>query len=169
MKKQIFFVIALFSLVSCTEDIRFNDPSFQGVKDNVFWRAIESRASISPSGSLIIEAYTGNEEIILKMPSPTTVVKQEDKSSYITHALGTSNSKTAVFIVTQDADKITYTTGIDRGDGEIIITEYDDVNNTISGTFKFNAENTDGNSEVDPVLNFQYGFFYKVPLVVKVP
>jgi hypothetical protein len=83
--------------------------------------------------------------------------------------LGSSNSKTAVYVVNQGNSEIKYTTGIDIGNGEIIITEYDSENNTISGTFKFNAENVDDNSSADPVLNFQQGVFYKVPVSVLVP
>jgi hypothetical protein len=41
----------------CEEDVRFNNPSFQGVKDNVFWRAVVSNASLSANGSLVIEAH----------------------------------------------------------------------------------------------------------------
>lgn len=148
--------MVLFSIVSCEEDVRFNSPSVQGMKNNVFWRALDSKATLGPNGAVVIEAYTGFEVLTLKT---TSTIEQS-------YPLGTSNSKTAVFVVTQDADKITYTTGIDRGDSEIIIREYDDVNKTISGTFKFNAININNNSTADPVLNFQYGVFHKVPVVV---
>ena len=159
MKNFVLYIVVLFSIVSCEEDVRFNNPSVQGMINNVFWRALESKATLGPNGAVVIEAYTGFEVLTLKTTSTTL-------QSY---PLGTSNSKTAVFVMTQDADKITYATGIDVGDGQIVITEYDDVNNTISGTFKFNAKNTNNNSTADPVLNFQHGVFYKVPVVVKTP
>jgi hypothetical protein len=44
--------------------------------------------------------------------------------------------------------------------GEIVITGYDGVNNIVSGTFKFNAINTNGDPLAEPNLNFQYGNFY---------
>jgi hypothetical protein len=39
-----------------------------------------------------------------------------------------------------------------------VITEYDTVNNTISGTFKFNLENI-FNNPLSGALNFQQGVF----------
>ena len=159
MKKYILFLVVFFAVVSCEEDVRFNNPSFQGMKNNVFWRAVQAKATLSSDGSVLIEAYTGTEVMSLKMTSTTTQK----------YPLGSSNSKTAVYVVNQGNSEIKYTTGIDIGNGEIIITEYDSENNTISGTFKFNAENVDDNSPADPVLNFQQGVFYKVPVSILVP
>ena len=45
-----------------------------------------------------------------------------------------------------------------------MITEYDAVNKTVTGTFKFNAENTDDSSSASPTVNFQQGVFYKIPV-----
>lgn len=157
-------MIMLFSLVSCTEDVSFNNPSFQGLKDNVFWRAVESKASIAANGSLTIEAYSRSEVITLKIPLPTTAVKQEDESSHISYFLGTTTAKTAKYVLTDKDGTITFTTGLGVGDGQIAITDYDEVNKTVSGTFKFNAENTENNPLAGPILNFQQGVFYKVPL-----
>ncbi|HEY4618713.1 MAG TPA: DUF6252 family protein [Flavobacterium sp.] len=154
MKKQILLILALFSLISCVEDVSFNNPSFQGVKDNVFWRAIESKASLDPSGSLVIEAYSGSEVITLKTTSTAAQ----------TYVLGTSTSKTATYVRTGSDGTITFATGTGIGDGQISITEYDPENNTVTGTFKFNAENIDNNPSVGSVLNFQQGVFYKVPI-----
>ena len=151
--------MVLFVVVSCEEDVRFNNPSFQGMKNNVFWRAVQAKATLASDGSLLIEAYTGTEVMSLKMTSTTTQK----------YPLGTSNSKTAVYVINQGNSEIKYTTGIGIGSGEIILTEYDDLNRTISGTFKFNAKNIDDNSSSDPVLNFQQGVFYKVPVSVLVP
>ncbi|SDV99921.1 DUF6252 family protein [Flavobacterium degerlachei] len=154
MKKSILFVIVLFSLISCTEDVRFNNPSFQGVKDNVFWRAIESKATLNSNGSLVIEAYSGNEVITLKT---TSMVEQ-------LYPLGTSTSKTASYVLTDSNGTTTFTTGTGIGDGQIIITDYDAIENTVSGSFKFNAENIYNNPLAGAVLNFQQGIFYKVPI-----
>ena len=159
MKKYILFLVVFFAVVSCEEDVRFNNPSFQGMKNNVFWRAVQAKATLGSDGSMLIEAYTGTEVMSLKMTS-TTAQK---------YPLGTSNSKTAVYVINQGNSEIRYTTGIDIGNGEIIITKYDAENSTISGTFKFNAKNVDDSSSADPVLNFQQGVFYKVPVSVLVP
>jgi hypothetical protein len=165
MKKQVLFMIMLFSLVSCTEDVKFNNPSFQGVKDNVFWRAVDSKASKSANGSLIIEAYSGNEVITLITPFPPNTVSQEDQYSYITYFLGTSASKTATYVLTNSDDTITFSTGNGIGEGQIVITDYDEANKTVSGTFRFNAENIYNNPLAGSLLNFQQGVFYKVPIM----
>jgi hypothetical protein len=155
MKTTFLFIIVFFTLNSCQEDVRFNDPSFQGVKDNVFWRAVVATASIGANGSLIIEAYRGNEIITLKTSS---TVKG-------TYSLGTSDSESVVYTLSDADGTLTFATGIGKGDGEIVITEYDTQSNTITGTFKFNAENSDNNPLAGPILNFQQGVFYRVPII----
>jgi len=158
MKKYLFCVFILFSLGSCQEDVRFNNPSFQGLKDNVFWRAIQSQATIEANGSLVIKAYTGNEVVTLKTTSTTVQ----------TYPIGTSTSKTATYVLTDANGVLTFSSGIGIGNGQIVITEYDSVNNTVSGTFKFNLENVFNNPLAGATLNFQQGVFYKVPIVVPV-
>ncbi|MDI5899423.1 DUF6252 family protein [Flavobacterium sp. XS2P67] len=69
MKKYFLFIVVLFSLISCEEDISFNNPSLQGMKDNVFWRGVQSRATLAADGSLLIESFTANETLSLKTTS----------------------------------------------------------------------------------------------------
>lgn len=154
MKKQILFIVLLFAFISCQDEVKFNNPTFEGQKDNVFWRAVDSKALLAADGSLIIEAYTRNEKVTLKT---TSTIAQ-------TYPLGTSTSNMATYVLTKTNGTITFSTGIGIGNGEIAITEYDAVNKTVSGTFKFNAENVDNNPLAGPILNFQYGVFYKVPV-----
>jgi hypothetical protein len=154
MKKCFFLSIFLFALISCEEDVRFNNPSFQGVKDNVFWRAVASTASLGPNGSLVIEAYTGNEVITLKITS--TLLG--------TYTLGNSTEEIAAYVVKEANSTVTFTTGLGKGNGQIVLTEYDPINRTVSGVFKFNAENSSNNPLEGTNLNFQQGVFYKVPI-----
>ena len=53
---------------------------------------------------------------------------------------------------------------VQNSNGEIKITEYDNVNMTVSGKFKFNAANANNSPFGGPILNFQYGEFYKIPV-----
>ncbi|MGL2965118.1 DUF6252 family protein [Flavobacterium sp. XGLA_31] len=53
---------------------------------------------------------------------------------------------------------------VETSNGEIEITDYDPLNMTVTGTFKFNAVNVDNNPFGLPVVNFQYGEFYKIPI-----
>ena len=155
MKNYFLFVAVLFSLVSCQEEVSFNNPSLQGVKDNVFWRAVQSKATLASDGSLLIEAYTRNEILSLKVTSTNAQ----------TYFLGTSESEKVTYVLTDATGAlITFSTGFGVGDGQIVISDYDAINKTITGTFKFNAENTYNNPLAGPVVNFQQGVFYKVPV-----
>ncbi|MFE3867519.1 DUF6252 family protein [Flavobacterium sp. LS2P90] len=164
MKKLFLIITVLFEFISCQEDGRFNNPSLQGMKDNVFWRAVESKATKSSGGVLSIDAYTNNETLTLKMPVPTTAIDPNIKSSYVTYFLGTTTTRTATYVLADPTGLITFSTGFGIGDGQIVITEYDAVNKTVSGTFKFNVENTYNNPLAGAVVNFQQGVFYKVPI-----
>lgn len=156
MKKYFLLLVVLFSLVACDENISFNNPSLQGTKDNVFWRGVQTKATIAADGSLLIESFTANENLSLK----TTSTKSQ------TYFLGTSESKKAIYSVTDAANGlITFSTGFGVGEGQIVIKEYDVVNSTITGSFKFSAKNSNVSSSTNPVVNFQNGVFYKVPVI----
>ena len=154
MKKYFLYVILLFAFVSCQQDVKFNNPSFQGQKDNVFWRAIDYKAILAADGSLSIEGFTRNEKLTLNVNS----------TNIGNYFLGIDNLNTATYVLTDTSGTITFATGFGVGQGQIVITEYDTLNKTVSGTFKFNAENVDNNPLAGPVLNFQYGVFYKIPV-----
>jgi hypothetical protein len=159
MKKSLWLLAVLFSLISCEENVSFNNPSFQGLKDNVFWRAVVSKATVAPDGSVLIEGFTGNEILTLRTTSTALQV----------YPLGSSDSKAVVYVLSSSNDQISFATGTGFGSGQIVITEYDDEALTISGTFKFSAENTSGNPPAGAVLNFKQGVFYKVPVSLQVP
>jgi hypothetical protein len=155
MKNSFLYSFLFFVFISCSDDVKFNNPTLEGQKDNVFWRAIDSRAYFSTSnGTLSIEGYTRNEKLTLKTDATLTQ----------TYILGTSNLKTATYALTDTNGTITFTTGLNIGNGEIVINEYDIIKKTVTGTFKFNANNVNNNPLGGPTLNFQYGRFYKVPV-----
>ena len=52
---------------------------------------------------------------------------------------------------------------VEGSNGEINITE--NTGDTVSGNFKFNAINSTGNLAGPEIVNFQYGTFYKVPVL----
>ncbi|TDD94569.1 DUF6252 family protein [Flavobacterium cellulosilyticum] len=158
MKYFFLYSLLFLAFISCQDDVKFNNPAFEGQKDNVFWRAVDAKAFLSKSGSLSIEAYTRNEKVTLKTTS--TILQ--------TYILGTSTSNMATYVLTDSSGTITFATGTGRGSGQIVIDEYDTVNKTVTGTFKFNAENVFNNPLAGPILNFQYGHFYKVPVTVLV-
>lgn len=154
MKKLLLYTSLFFAFISCTDNVQFNSPSFEGRKDNVFWRAVDAKAKLMSNGSLIIEAFTRNEKVTLKTTSALPK----------TYILGNSTAVIATYDLNDAGGTINFSTGIGIGDGKIVIEEYDAVNKTVTGTFKFNAENISNNPLAGPILNFQYGTFYKVPI-----
>lgn len=91
--------------------------------------------------------------------------------------LGVVKTVTVVFAGTgyKAGDIITITGGnnnatfrilnVQGSNGQIKVTEYDPVNKTISGTFRFNAKNIEDNPLGGESVNFQDGVFYKIKLI----
>ena len=160
MKKIILLIVVLFAVVSCEQDVRFNDPSFQALKNDVFWRAIDSRATLASDGSLLIEAFTSNE--ILSIKTTGTVENFE-------YLLGGGNAQNVVYSLKENTQITIYRTDGSSANGRITITEYDKDNKTISGTFKFNLKNPSDSDLINPTLSFREGVFYKIPVSSQIP
>ena len=162
MKKFLSFTILFFALSSCSDDVKFNNVAvFQGVKDNVFWKGEDATATVSGT-SITISAVTLIDNVTLIMPVPGKTVKPLEENTFITHTLGVNNARKALYNFADSGVELNYETGINSGDGEITISEYD--GNFISGTFRFNAVNNDEESEAAELVNYQEGVFYKVPV-----
>ena len=227
------FIIAL-AFSSCQEDVKFNNPGFQGQLDDVFWRANDARAYVSSTGKLTIEALTEYEKITLRtnstnpntyilgttnsnntaayssnfndieleyatiaVPGPVSSVSLQTagtgySSSTSVATTGGTGSGLTVNIVANASGAVTSATvssngnaylagdlitvaggnvncklrvtNVQNSNGQIKITEYDALNFTVSGTFKFNAANSNNSPFGGPILNFQYGEFYKIPI-----
>jgi len=151
MKKILSLIVLAIAFSSCEDEVKFNNPSVQGEKDNEFWRASDHSATVT-GGMLTVYAYTPYE--ILTLTTSSTAPGK--------YVLGVNEINKASYSTEIDGTKSTYTTGTGIGDGEIEITQEQEAG-TISGKFKFNAHAT-----TDPiaglVVNFQYGVFYKVPI-----
>ena len=153
MKKYFYFLSILLLLISCTEDVRFNNPAFQTLKDNNFWRAQVYEAGTQSNGTFIIQGSLGYDQISFQLPTPT--VK--------TYVLGADDVTKATYKNTYKGQEAEFSTGTGKGTGEIIVTEYNMVDNTISGTFKFTAINADSGAEKQ-IMHFSEGVFYKIPV-----
>jgi hypothetical protein len=155
MRKIASILLIFLALMSCTQEITRNNPSLQGLKDGVLWRAKDSYAVLSSStGALTLTGLTEYETLTLMTNSPNPQ----------TYILGTSTAQQATYQYARDGVFLDYATGIDIGDGQIVISEYDAVNNTITGTFRFNAENLEDNPDEAEIVNYQQGVFYKIPI-----
>lgn len=163
MKKFLFLFTIIASMVSCGEDISVNNYAvFQGDKDNGFWQGGNAKATLEIGNKLTIQAATLNETVALKVPAPATPINPKNPATFVKYPLGTSLTRKALYTFTDNANLYTYQTAIGVGDGEVVISQYD--GKTISGTFRFNAVNTDPESVAPEIVNFQNGVFYKVPI-----
>lgn len=153
MKKLFSIIVILIAFSSCQEEVKFNDPGFQAFRDDILFKGIDVRAYKSSTGALRIVALAQEEEVELITTSSNT-------GSY---PLGTSISNVATYTNTRDGNEIFYTTGNDIGNGEIKIT--DNADNTITGSFKFNARNVFNNPLGGELVNFQYGAFYRIIVI----
>ena len=154
-------IAALFALVltmsACSDEITRNNPGFEGLKNGDSWRAAEVTAIRSANGTVVLTGLTQFETLVLKTSSATPA----------TYTLGNGLANQASFLINQNTQEISYQTGIDKGEGKIIITEFDDVNQTISGSFEFKAPKLGPTlpTDLEPaVIHFQKGIFYKLPL-----
>ena len=154
MKKYFHFLSLIFVFSSCTEDVKFNNPAFQTLKNNVFWRAQNYKAYIETNGNLTVEGSLGFEKVVLQTVSP-------NQNTYI---LGIDDENKASFSNSAAEQPTAFSTDENLGNGQIVITEFDVENNTVSGTFKFNAVNLDETNTENPKVSFSEGVFYKIPL-----
>ena len=154
MKKYLYILSLIFLVTSCTEDVKFNNPAFQTLKNSVFWRAKEYKAFLGANGNMIIEGSLGYEKVTLQTAS----------SDVKTYTLGADNVSKGWYENSLPSETASFSTGTGIGNGQIVITEYDLANNTISGTFKFSAVNDDQSDSENPKVNFAEGVFYKVPI-----
>lgn len=249
MKRFLPLLITFVAFSSCQEDLKSNNPGFQGQLNDVFWRANDVRAYVSENGNLRIEALADYETVTLNTSSTNVgtyvlgTTNVNNLASYSSNFSGvnqeygtialtgpvssvaiisggtgyvsdcnlpagqttytcssshetTSSSGggsglkvalvasagvvTSIIRVTSEGngyspgDIVTVALGgvncklkilnTQNSNGEIKITNYDSVNGTVTGTFKFNAARTNGSTFGSPILNFQYGEFYKVPI-----
>lgn len=154
MKKVLFVVALSLFLSSCSDDVVFNNPSVQGLMNNVFWRALQSKATLSKDGTIVVEAVTLKETLTLHLSSTQvkTYVLDTNAIDYVSY---TSRETTPV---------TTLSTQSRKGTGKITITEYDAIKKTISGTFTFVIPYVSTDTQESKEFYFSQGVFYKVPV-----
>lgn len=157
MKKILSLLVLLVAFASCEEDVKFNNPAVQALKDNELWKATEFSA-VKSGNSVILTAKNDVETVVLKMnaPAPESV-----------HELGVDELNKATYQLSVDGIEDFYQTGTGLGNGRIVLRaardnniNATDGNGFISGSFYFNAVNDEG-----LIVNYQEGVFYKVPIV----
>ncbi len=122
MKKYLFVIIAALALTSC-EDIQDNNPGLQGQLNQTFFRANDARATANDNGSYVIQGYTQDETLTLRISSPTSGIYElgGDSKNFASYEDGFGNIR----VTSPD------------GDGEIEVTRWDTSDKTLSGLFRF--------------------------------
>ncbi|HLT49653.1 MAG TPA: DUF6252 family protein [Aequorivita sp.] len=124
MKNILFVLFAALSLISC-EDIETNDVALQANVDNNFYKSTDARAALNEDGSLTIQGFTDEESLTLH-------VSRLAEGNF-TIAEGLPN-----YAIYEGIGGSIYTTR-PNGEGVVTISEVNEANKTLSGTFNFNA------------------------------
>lgn len=147
--KRIFALLFIsFIVLSCSNEVRFNTPLFQGAKNYQYWKVDEYLAVFTDSGGLKIVGITNRESITLNLVNVNEG----------TYGLGPYSQNSAIF---EDKNFVTYSTD-NNGDGFITIEEFNSENLTISGKFQFNSFSEEGE-----LVNFIDGVFFDLPIAVE--
>lgn len=165
MKKIFLLVVALVTLSSCEEDIRFNNPSLQVMKDDELLRVENPQVILNLDGTISITGEYGFETLSLKVPSINAG----------TYYFGVNTSTVAYYKYDAgDGLVLEYSTisGVENPElednlGELII--YDathpkasPIAGTISGEFKFRGKIMNENPFGQPSIFFHQGRFYNL-------
>jgi hypothetical protein len=143
MKRCMLMIVVAVLFYSC-EDLETNTPAMQGSLDNSFFEATDARAAENEDGSFTIIGITDSETLTLK-------VAAGDERTY---NLGGESPNYASF---ENSLGNIYSTN-PEGEGQVVISNWDTANETLSGTFRFNAVLSGQDT-----LNVQRGVFFEVP------
>ena len=150
--KKIFIALSLLLVFGCEDDLTNNTPAFQAtVNGNNLWIADDFNATIQ------------NNQLSISGSNPfgviSFVVNSPEVSGYDFY------SWTDDYVIFQDT--LQYSSQNDGigsiaflSDGYLDIEEIDNINNTISGHFYFDAY--DGTGQY--TINVSEGVFYKIPI-----
>lgn len=147
MKKYLLLCLMALIVISC-DDVQDNTPAFQGNLDNVFYRALDSKATAGEDGTVAIVGTTSDQNV-------TIILSVLQSGSF---QLNSGNGHQAYY---EDPTGQIYSTE-NGGSGEVNITGRgtDAGNEFISGNFTFTAilEGID-------TITFSRGLLYQVPVV----
>lgn len=145
MQRIVALIFISLIAFSCSNEIEFRTPALQGAKNYDSWTAKNFQATMTDNGGVKIIGVNNSETITLYISSFNSGTYNLESSTFNTATFSDNNFKT-------------YSTK-NNGDGEIVIEDYDSVNLTITGTFRFNSYSINGE-----LINFINGVFYKIPI-----
>ncbi len=99
--KKLFSLFVILVLASCSDDVKFNNPGFQGYRDDILFRSINTQAFESTSGAVNIQALAQDESVNLFFTS----------ANVGTYSLGTSNANNrATYFSNFGGNELSYAT-----------------------------------------------------------
>ncbi|OAB79947.1 DUF6252 family protein [Cochleicola gelatinilyticus] len=140
----IYALLLIVPVLSGCENVERNDPALQGILNSELYRAIDARATENTDGSFLIQGVTQRELLTLRIQRGNPAV----------YELGENSVNYASF---EDFNGNTFSTS-PNGLGEIVISNWDEVGKTLTGTFKFRAIQ----NGIDTLV-VQRGAFFEVP------
>lgn len=123
--KNILLILLSFLFITSCEDTKINETAFQAKVDNRLYQAADARVTLNDDGSLTILGSSQNEGMTIKLNNLS-------ENNYL---IGEGSSNFAIY---EDEGGNIYSTQPD-GKGEVTLSEVNEINKTISGTFYFNA------------------------------
>lgn len=124
MKKFLFVLLATVSLISC-EDTQTNEVALQAKVDDRLYTSTDARAALNEDGTLTIQGFNNEESMTIQL----------SRLGEGNFAIGEGSPNYAVY---EDMGGNIYTTN-PNGEGVVTISELNETNKTLSGTFNFNA------------------------------
>lgn len=157
MKKIVSILLIATTLIGCGEDVKFNDPAFQGLVNNELWRSTTREARLNSDGSITIKGMREYETMEVRIA--TTAIND-------TISFGNNDSTYAKFIVDAPESLTEYQTSEEGGNGKVVIQEINLSEGYVSGkVLYFNAPISSGLPIYSDLANFYQGYFYRVPIV----
>ena len=161
MLKNLAAFLGLLSIISCTDDVSFNTPAFQAIRDTVFFKANISRAEVVDEDNLEV-TVPGNSVPVIRLSG---ILNEEQVSLTLpfygegVFNIEPDNPTYATYISASGKE---FSTLID-GEGSIVVERIED--STYTGSFRFRARSQVDSSDV----YFTKGYFYEVPFYKKPP
>lgn len=141
--KRIIAILFAFALLTSCEDVQDSQSALQATLDFNLYDAIGTRAAENEDGSYLIQGITQNEILTMKVPSL-------EEGTYV---FGGNSENYALF---ENSNDETYFTNPDGG-GNITITDWNQDEELVSGSFKFRAILSGADT-----LKASEGLFYRV-------
>ena len=160
MVKYLVAFLGVLLIFSCSDDVSFNSPAFQGIRDTVFFKAAISRAELVNDSS-----DTANSSNFVYAVRLSGILNDEVVSftlPYYGEGVFDLNPEDDAYASYSNTLGKEFSTRFD-GEGSVVVERIED--STYTGSFRFRARSASDSTEV----YFTKGYFYEVPFYKRPP